>query len=632
MPFDGLVLSVIKQELNKKLLGGRIERIYQPEAEEVIIVVRRAGKRERMLLSAHAYNARVNITKLIKKNPNQPPLFCMVLRKHLEGGCIEAFEQPGLERVLKISVSSTNELGERKQAELICEIMGRHSNIILINPEKQLIIDGIKRYTHAVSRHREVLPGKPYIPPPDQGKINPFKLALPEENTYTEDRQEAFYSRILSRPLDEKLPLALFNILEGLSPTTCREIVYRAGLPQDLVLDNCGEHELHVLWAALKNVVNHIRPTLVLDSNQEPLEFAAVDLTHLGDEIPFCRETTGNSRLNSGISCAENNFYREYGEMNAITDRFFTYKEQKNRLEQLKLNTKAVLSREIKRLKKKIKEQEKELKQAESADAYKNCGELILANLHRIEKGLTKVVLADFEEPNRKVTVKLDPRLDTVENAQLYFKKYNKAKNARAELQKQLSENRQELNYLKSVELSLSDATIQDELDEIRQELIQGGYLKNRQRTKTNQYNGKKGLQKQKKYGKTAPLAFKSSDGYTIFVGKNNRQNDYLTLKQAAPDDIWLHTKAIPGSHVIIRTASFDGKKQEVPETTLMEAAALAAYYSRARQSQNVPVDYTRKKFVTKPKGARPGMVTYRNHKTINANPDENLVSQLKLR
>ncbi|MCL6448565.1 MAG: NFACT family protein [Armatimonadetes bacterium] len=584
MPFDGFVLAAVRKELAEKITGCAIDRVYQPTALELILNLRRAGERRRLLLSAHPANARAHLATKAPENPPSPPLFCLVLRKHIEGGRLQKIHQPGLDRILTLEIAARDETGAPSRKQLVCEIMGKHSNIILIDEATGLIIDAIKRYSHAVSRHREVLPGRPYLPPPAQDKRNPLLL-----------REEEFVETILGRPLESPLPDALQACLDGFSKPLAKELVYRAGLPEEMVLDECGEYELKKLWRALQELASPARqeqfqPTLIL-SQKKYLDFAAFDLTHL-----------------SG-------FTRKKGEMNELAEEFYVYRERSEKLEKERQELLKRVRKEVKRLQKKAAVREEQLATAREADEYRLSGELLMANLHRLEKGLAEAALENFYDPeNKPVVIPLDPGLSPVENARAYFKKYNKAKGALQKAEEIGAEIRRELAYLESVETALEQAAALADLLEIREELAEQGYLPE---------------ERPKKAAKAprAPeiLTFTSSDGFKILAGRNNRQNDYLTMRLAKDNDLWLHAREIPGAHVIIRA----GERPPTP-AALREAAAIAAYYSRARQSQNVPVDYTLRKNVHKPRGARPGFVIYKEQRTLVADPDEALVERLK--
>lgn len=584
MPFDGLILASVCAELNAKLPGMRVEKIYQPDKNEITLRLGGYGNRQQLVISSHPLNHRVHLTTARRENPTQPPLFCMVLRKHLEGWQVKGFRQPELERILNIEFEGRDELGRLAQKLLICEFMGKHSNILLVDPVDNTIIDGIKRYTHNVSRHREVLPGKQYISPPAQGKANPFFID-----------EDGFRELIINAPLEKRVYKVIQASLQGLSMIMSKEIVYRAGLPEDLVVNYCGEHEIRVLWQALQAVTqpatrNEYNVTALYDSGGNPVEFAAFDLTHL--TYPD----------------------RRHGEPSRVLDEFFTARRELERLAAEKQSLLTWLNKRIKQVDKKRELQIQNLDQARQAETFRLYGELLMANLHCLQKGRKEIELDNFYSTTADpVTIPLSPELSPVENARAYFKKYNKAKHTREEAQKQISISTREINYLQSVLLAVDQSSSLAELEEVKQELMQQGYL--RRDKKVHKKEDKKSI---------APLTYTSSDGFTILVGRNNRQNDFLTFKRAEPGDIWLHTKDIPGSHVIIKTGN-----QDVPGQTLYEAAVLAAYFSRARNSQNVPVDYTLRKHVRKPRGARPGYVIYDNQRTLTVNPDEKLVNSL---
>lgn len=587
MPFDGLVLAAVQNELENKMAGARIERIYQPHKDELILMLHRPGMRQRLLLSANAQNARIHLTDTARENPLTPPLFCMVLRKHLEGGRILHFEQPGLERVLIIRTESRDELGNPSEKHLICEIMGKHSNILLVDASTGIIMDGIKRYSHAVSRHREVLPGRPYLAPPAQSKINPLNTD-----------EEQFRLTCLNSPLDMTLVGLLQKNFEGLSTVTCREIVYRSNLPLEIRLDHCGDYELRTLWEALQGVTGpaargNFTPCLLTGPEGEPLDFAALSLEYTG-------------------------WNKRHGEMNLLLDVFYTTREQHLLFNKEKKNLSSLLNKESARLEKKLNIYTEGLTETAGAERLRLYGELLTASLFCLKQGCTEAVLENYyQEGSPPVAIPLDPHLTPSENCQAYFKKYNKAKKTRLALGIRIDIAREELDYLEGVGIALEQAGDPSELAEVRQELVEQGYLK-----PPPPRPGAKKVKKERHIPR--PCSFRSSDGFQLLVGKNNRQNDYLTLRMAREEDIWLHTREIPGAHVIIRT---EGK--ETPPSTLAEAAGLAAFFSKARGSKKVPVDYTFKKHVRKPRGARPGMVIYENQKTIIAVPDREAAEKL---
>lgn len=592
MPFDGLVMSAIAGELADQLTGGRVEKIHQPNSSEVILIIhtREKGK-QKLLISANARDARIHLTSGSYVNPITPPIFCMVLRKHLEGGRIRSIEQVDLERVLKFSIDSRDELGRPGEKLLFCEVMGKHSNILLVDPDSNLVVDGIHRYSHSVSRYREVLPNRPYLPPPKQDKVDPRKLS--------EDR---FRTALLDEDyLESSVANILLQRITGVGPQTCRELVTRAGMSADYKLDHCGDYELTQLWNQIKRLADMIEdskfePTLLLDKRGNPLDFAALNLSHIKA------------------------FSREKGSMNNVLDKYFT-KITKARLlgghQQSLLQT---IRKETGRLKKKITLYHKSLETADNADKYRNFGELITANLYQLGQGAEARVQNFYDPDAKEITITMDPSLTPSQNAQSYFKKYLKAKNTRDSVTFHMEQALTELNYLEAVEIAVLQAVDLADLNEIRLELEEQLYLKPKP------LPGRSKIKKEQ--DRPRPLSFISSDGFTILVGKNNKQNDYVTLRLAAEEDLWLHTKDIPGSHVIIRRSTIG----DVPDQTLLEAAILAAWHSKARQSGKVPVDYTIKKYVRKPKGAKPGMVIYDNQRTLYVTPNEELIDKLTIK
>ncbi|KAF1086783.1 hypothetical protein SPSYN_00502 [Sporotomaculum syntrophicum] len=588
MPFDGLFLYHVCHELNAQLLQGRIERIYQPAREEIVLIISKSRGKYRLLLNANAQNARVHLTEQSTPNPASPPMFCMFLRKHLEGGRISGFYQPGLDRVLDIRVDCRDELGRPAEKSLICEIMGRHSNIILVSQPDNTILDGIRRYGHAVSRHREVLPGEPYIPPPEPQKANPLTVL-----------EDDFRETLMSGQLDDNLAVALQKTLDGLSIPTCRELVKLSGLSSDILLDHCGEHELRMLWQTWQ--------PLASDAREHQLQALLVG-NHQGEPVEFFPFPV----------VEDEKFTYTTGPANAIADEFFTRKQDREAVNKQRNLLLGVINKEVKRLNKKLALQKKSVAEAGEAERLRLYGELLTANIYRMERGMHEIELENYYDPEAKpVIVPLNNSLTPSENAQHYFNKYNKANNTKKAAGEMARLSEEELEYLEGVKTSLEIAENMDDLAEIHRELTKQGYIK-----KPPVRPGKKREKETKKQIK--PLQYVSSEGFTVLVGKNNHQNDTLTLKTAEDSDIWLHTCKIPGSHVIIRTAG-----REVPEKTLLEAAALAAYYSRARESSKVPVDYTLRKYVKKPNGAKPGYVIYEKQKTVYVDPRPDAMRQV---
>lgn len=577
---DGITLHLIIKELQETLLPGRVERVYQPERQEIILVIRSSGKSQRLLLSAKAESASLHLTIKEKKNPLSPPHFCIVLRKYLEGSRLTDIQQVGLDRIVHLTFNRIAESGEFQDVVLIAEIMGKHSNLILINPDSNQIIDGIKRYSHALSRHREVLPGRTYLSPPAQEKVHPLKL-----------NEDQFIKLMLSHPLDNTLDRVLFSVLEGLGPVLVRESILRTGLDPSLHLEYCGAHELQSLWQVLQNLIpslyqgEGIEPTIVFQGKQ-PTAFAPIILTqYQGLNLVKCQT------------------------VNEMLDLFYTARLEINRFQQIQRHLTHVINNKLAHYSKKLSFQEQDETEAKSALKFRLWGETVFANLHLIKPGAQEVSLPNIYEPEGPyITIKLTPSMTASQNAQVFFRKYNKARDSLKIIKKNKQKTAAEIRYLNSVKFALEQADTLADLQEIQTELEEAGYLHTKEK-KTHKKKPRKETPKIKQVT--------SQDGLTILIGKNNKQNDYLTMKLAQPDDYWLHVKESAGAHVVIKSKP----GQKVPSSTLEEAAGLAAYFSEARFSSKVPVDCTQKKHVSKPAGARPGFVIYKNHETFYVTP-----------
>ncbi len=566
MPYDGLVLAAVVQEL-QPLIDTRIDKIYQPLREEIHLLLRSAGEKVRLLLNTNSNLARVHLTWQSKANPTFPPVFCMVLRKHLEGGRIKAIRQIGLDRVLHLEIENRDELGQLSLKTLILEIMGKHSNLILVNEQGE-ILDGIRRYGHAVSRHREILPGQLYIAPPAQNKQNPLDLS-----------EEEFFELLLSQEPEALVWQIIQQKLEALSPLTAREILLQCNLPINLAVESCGLYELRSLYVKLRQIMQDCQAGKFQPSYTEQ-DFAAI-------------------QLNSGQSAAS---------MNELLEEVYAHKQQQELLRAGKQSLQSVLHKNLTRLQKKIHLQQESLTKAEAGEQYKIAGDLITANIYQLKKGDTEVLVPNYYLPDcPQVKITLQAQLTPAENAQWQYKRYNKAKQTLKGAWEQMNLSLNEQEYLQGVESSLELAENQLEIQQIRQELEAENYLK--------AAPAGKGARKKEK---PTPLQFTSSNGMLIKVGKNNKQNDYLTLKLAKEQDLWFHVKNQPGSHVILFTEG-----QPVSEQDLLEAASLAAYYSKARSSSKTEVDYTLRKYVQKPNGAKPGYVIYTNQKTLLVQPQK---------
>ncbi|HOA54060.1 MAG: fibronectin/fibrinogen-binding protein [Clostridiaceae bacterium] len=584
MPFDGIVAKCIVRELSKELSGGRIDKVLQPEADEIVLVIRAQGKNHRLLLSASPRYPRIHITETVKENPSVAPSFCMLLRKHLTRGRIHSFEFNDYERVIGLNIEAVSELGDISSKKLVIEIMGRHSNIILLN-ENDRILDSIKHVDSDVSSVREVMPARQYILPPSQDKISPSHLDTAQLTQLLD---------FSSKPVER----FLLDNIKGFSPLLCREVCYRAGIDGKRRTGGLTAEERISLETALHSVIKEIRndeylPAVYFEDEQcrIPLDFHCLDIKQYA-------------------------FREQSGSISHTLDRFYNSRDKAERLRQKKADLFKLLNNSIDRCTKKLAIQQDALREAADREKLRLYGELITASIYAIPKNAKSVSLMNYYSENGEyIDIPLDPNLSPQANAQIYFRKYAKAKSTHIYTTRQLEQTQIELDYLESVLQMLDNCTSVQEIDEIRQELSDQGYM----------------VQKRRRHGKkaasaTEPLHYRSSDGFDILVGKNNTQNDRLTFKIAQSGDIWLHTKSVPGSHVIIRKSG-----REIPDRTIEQAAMIAAWHSKARMSSNVRVDYTAVKNVSKPSGAKPGMVVYVNYMTAIVTPDQYLVESLRV-
>ncbi|MCR4419979.1 MAG: NFACT RNA binding domain-containing protein [Clostridia bacterium] len=572
MPFDVLVTRAVATEL-EALVGSRVERVVQSGAEEVAVAFYGAGVKAWLFFSAQAAHARLNLAPGQVGREDRVSPFLLALRHHLEGAQLQAVSQPPMERVIILRLQGPAIRGGRAY-HLIAEIMGRHSNLILVDPETDQIIDGLKRYSHVLSRYREVLPGRPYLSPP-RNKVNPLDLT-------EEEWPRVLLSAGEGRPLEK----VLVERLEGFGPCLARELAVRAGLDPGRSLEFLGAYDFARLWQAwreLRAVMEEKRfePTLIVDRGRV-VDYAAIALRQF--------EGLEQVRLPT-MSSAIDRYYSDYLSRE-VFDR------EKRRLKQIVLQ-------EQERWVRKLEVQEEILLDAEKAEVHRQAGQVILCNLYRLERGMRSVEGPNPDRPDEMISVELDPSLDPAENAQRFFRRYRKAKVLAEKAAAQLEQARRELAYWESVALALERAETREDLAEIADEV--GAQLRPAGRR-----SGKRGKQKP-----AEPLRFTSPDGYDVLVGKNNRQNDYICVRLARPEDVWLHARGVAGAHVLVRNPSGG----PLPAPTLRFAAGLAAFFSRASGSRAVPVDYTLAKHVHKPKGARPGMVLYTHQSTLAVPP-----------
>lgn len=579
MSMDGLSLYSAMNELNKRLAGGKIDKIQQTDKEELLLMVRSLGQTYRLLINASAADNRVQLTELKKQAPSEAPMFCMLLRKRIAGGKIVRFEQERLDRVLKISIETYNGLGDLSVFALYCELMGKHSNIILVN-EKGVIVDAIKHVGLGMSSVRFVMPGLEYSAPPAQDKQDPSKASADD------------FSMAMCM-VGMSIAKALSNAFFGLSPAVAAQLVARyTDKTECTQLSEAEREELAERLAAF-----------YADMAQGKEKASAV-LNALGEtEAVYPFAISG-----SGIK-----LYDSIGE---ALDSLYINSDRREWAKRHGASARKVLQNNIERCEKKLALYADALNSGEQMEKCRLYGELLTANLHSLKSGTdTAAVDNYYADPVECIAIPLDRQLTPGENAQRYYKKYQKLKAARDMAIVQREQTLSELNYLEGQLDNLTKCTAENELSELIEELKDQGYIKR-----------DKGGKKKMKLAASKPMHFVSSTGADIYVGKNNRQNDELTLRFASPNDIWMHAKNIPGSHVIVKGAS------EQDTATMTEAALLAAYYSRARGSENVAVDYTTRKYVKKPAGAKPGMVIYTTNKTAYVTPSEEAVAGLKER
>ena len=565
MAYDGIITYAISKELTDRITLGKIEKVYQPASEEILIHIHTRSGNVKLFMSCNSQSARVCLTKGTYTNPEQPPAFCMLMRKHLQGGRITELRQRESERIIEMDIEALNELGFTVSRRLIIEIMSKHSNIVLVDIESGRIIDSIKRISIDVNRYRQILPGVIYQYPPAQDKI-PFREVTADTMLPHSDR-------------------ALMNRIGGISPAISREM-----------LVNCYDREDASIvspWPAqrLLEIVNSVddgsmTPRVYIDDKGTPREFHITDLS----------EYEGLER-------------RDFGSVSECVEFFFSNREASNSVRQkaqpLLKSVQASLSKALLK-KKKLSE---DLLSAENSDKYRLYGELLTANIHMVKPGARKVTVTNYYDGS-DIDIPLDEKINAAANAQKYFKKYSKARTAIHEKKAQLEDNERDIEYLESVIQNIEAADNVPLLESIRDELEHTGYVRRRA----------KASQRKRRSAKPEPIKYTLSDGTGVLVGRNNVENDYLTMKLAAKTDVWMHTKDIPGSHLIMQLG--EGRSiGDLPAELIYEAASIAAYHSKAGGSSNVPVDYVPVRYVKKPNGAKPGMVIFTHNKTVYVEP-----------
>lgn len=579
MAFDGVVISNIVYDLKEKLTGGRIYKIYQPENDELNIVIKNNKDSYRLMLSADASLPLIYILGLSKENPMSAPNFCMLLRKHIGNGRIIDVMQPGFDRIVEFTIEHLDEMGDVCRKKLIIEIMGKHSNIIFTD-HKGMIIDSIKHVSHLVSSVREVLPGRRYEYPPDGGKINPMEL----------DRG-LFDSTVMTKTADACK--AIYTSLTGFSPVVANEICYRADIDPRTSVAELGEGADR-LYKCTMDIVDQIKrrdydPVIVFDG-YKPVEFSSVMLTMYSDK-----------QIEHRNSISE------------LLDEYYYRKALVTRMRQKSTDLRRIVQTAIERTGRKYDLQMKQLKDTENREKYKVYGELINTYGYSVKQGEKSFKALNYYT-NEEIIIPLDSQIPVMDNAKRYFAKYNKQKRTCEALTKLTVETREELEHLQSVQAFLDMAVDEAALAEVKEELTMCGYIR-----------GHYGRKNNKKKVKSKPYHYVSSDGFHMYVGKNNLQNDELTFKFANGKDMWFHAKKMPGSHVIVKLMEAD----ELPDQTYEEAARLAAYYSSGRTNPKVEIDYTERKNLKKPAGAKPGFVIYHTNYSMVAEPDISGIQEL---
>jgi predicted ribosome quality control (RQC) complex YloA/Tae2 family protein len=581
MPLDAVCLQAVVNELRPQLLGIRIDKVQQPARDQIILLLR--GNR-RLLLNAGANSPRIQMTERVRDNPAEPPMFCMLLRKHLVGSHVAALRQPRLERLVELELEITDEFGRPGKRSLILEAMGRHSNLILLDGDRR-ILDCLRRVDAEMSPQRQVLPGLYYELPPTHGKMY-----------LTDITEDQFQSDLSGACPEDLLESFLLDRYFGISPLIARELIFRATGESDRHLCDIHGRQQILLWEqidALKDIVKENRFT------------------------PICLKQNGRFKEFSYLAIRQYGTFLEqkrYDSFSTLMDDFYEAREQQERVRQRGQDLIRTATGARDRLKRKMALQQRDYAATQERDNLRLSGDLITANLYHMERGASTLIAENYYAPGGEmVAIPLDPLLTPQQNAAKYYKRYTKAKTAEKYLKKQLAIDQRDIAYLESVLEEIREAETEQDFSEIRSELREAGYLR------------KSGKMKRESKRASVPREFCTTGGFRVLVGRNNRQNDHLTLKAADYRDLWFHTQKIHGAHVILCT----GGREPSPED-IAEAANIAAWYSQARESGKVPVDFTMIRNIKKPSGARPGMVLYSTYRTVHVTPDEELVKRLE--
>lgn len=576
MAFDGALLKCVKSELEENLMDSKVDKIHQPSKDELIITFRSRSGNYKLLISIKANSSRIHLTNKPIENPKVPPMICMLLRKKLAGAKLINIRQKGLERVLFFDFDTVNDIFEKQRLVLIVEIMGKYSNVILADKNYN-IIDALRRVNEDMSSKRQVLPGVKYTLPPSQGKLNIL------------NEQVANIAQKITESKLESISKAVSHVIQGLSSVVCDEIEFLNSISK-------SKNPLEETLSTLKRHINSKLHAgyMVTSPSGKMIDFTFIPVKHFEE---------------SGY------IVKKFDTISEMLDAFYYEKDSYDRVKSKNQFLFKHLHNLSTKLNKKLKILNKELMQSHDKEKFKVQADILNANIYKIEKGLTQIELENFyDEEHKKVQINLDPSLSPIDNVQQYYKKYKKAKNAEKILAEQIEKTADELQYINTVLFELENVQNEQELNEIHTELVNEGYLKNKDKNS-----------KIKNKNTCKFLKFKTDDGYEILVGKNNVQNDQLTLKKAKNCDIWFHVKDCPGSHTVLIS-----NQEQVPDSSLVQAAVIAAFYSKAKNSAQVPVDFTAIKNVKKPNGAKPGMVIYENYKTLYVTPTCEMIDKLK--
>lgn len=578
MAFDGITVAALTKELKETICDGRIAKIAQPESDELLLTIKTKEGQRRLSISASASLPLIYLTNDNKPSPMTAPNFCMLLRKHIGNGRIVDVSQPGLERIIQFRIEHLDELGDLRQKTLVIEIMGKHSNIIFCD-EKDQIIDSIKHVPAQMSSVREVLPGRPYFIPDTMEKQDPLTAA-----------DEDFSRALRGKPM--RISKAVYTSFTGISPVVAEEICYLAGIDSQMTASDLTDDMLTHLYRQFQYYMEDVRngaftPVIYFDENT-PNEFSALPLTHF-----------------------QNLEKKEYGSISEVLSTYYATRNTLVRIRQKSADLRHIVQTALERNRKKYELQSRQLKDTENRDLYKVYGELINAYGYQLPEGSKELTALNYYT-GEEITIPLDPVKTPQENAQKYFARYNKQKRTYEALTELISETGDEIRYLESVESALDIALYEEDLTQIKEELSQAGYIRRRQ-------------QKKKAKILSRPLHYVSSDGYHMYVGKNNLQNEELTFHFASGNDWWFHAKGVPGSHVILKSGG-----DEVPDRTFEEAGRLAAYYSKNRGSEKAEIDYIEKKHVKKVNGGRPGFVIYHTNYSLVIDSDISGIEEVK--